>query len=349
MTTRSFAYVPTLLRKMRVRILSRLLLKSVMVVAFTAMSAVAQSVKCPLSGAYRIDVESSDKLYSVVKGATSHVPFGEQQRFFMDLSTRLTPPDMIAVECRGQRVSIGSTRASKVSFTADGKTHREPRPGGNFVNSRVELKGDSLVFTSNGKAEDNVSVAFQALDGGQRMRVVRKIMSQQLDEPIVIRTVYDRVAASVNWDNFGNAQLAKQEPESRPVPDTRGSIDPADVLRTALDDWISATNRRDIETQMAYYMPRLRAYYLSRDTPREAVRDEKRRVFETARSIDINAEDPEIIFQDGGNTAVMRFHKRYKVADLKRTRSGEVIQELRWQNTNAGWRIFSERDIRVIR
>jgi hypothetical protein len=132
-------------------------------------------------------------------------------------------------------------------------------------------------------------------------------------------------------------------------PDTRGSVDAADVLRTALDDWIGATNRRDIATQMAFYMPRLRAYYLSRDTPREAVRDEKVRVFSTARKIDIAAEEPEIIFQEGGQTAVMRFHKRYTVADARRTKSGEVIQELRWQRTNAGWLIFSERDIRVIR
>src|SRR4051794_7239486 len=62
--------------------------------------------RCPLSGAYRIDLGASDKLYSVVKGATSSVPFGEQQRFFMDLSIRLTPPDLLAIECRGQEVSV---------------------------------------------------------------------------------------------------------------------------------------------------------------------------------------------------------------------------------------------------
>jgi len=45
----------------------------------------------------------------------------------------------------------------------------------------------------------------------------------------------------------------------------------------------------------------------------------------------------------------MRFAKKYRVADGRRTKSGEVIQELRWRRTNDGWRIFSERDIRVIR
>ncbi len=319
-----------------------------------ALQATGQAQQCALAGSYRIDVESSDKLYSVVKGATSRVPFGDQQRFFMDLSTRLTPPDMIAIECRGQRVSIASSRASRITFTADGVTRREPRPGGAYVNSRVELGSDRLTFTSSGKAEDAVNVSFQALDGGQRMRVIRSIMSEQLDEPIVIQTFYDKVAHAVNWDNFANPQMARNSGEAitadrRSQPRRELASGEADVLRSALDDWIKATNRRDIPTQMAYYMPQLRAYYLTRNTPRDAVLKEKQRIFSNARSVDIVAKDPEIVFQDGGRTAVMRFNKRYKVADGRRTRSGEVIQELRWQYTDRGWLIFSERDIRVIR
>ena len=312
--------------------------------------------QCPLAGTYRIDVESSDKLYSVVKGARSRVPFGDQQRFFMDLSTRLTPPDMIAIECRGQKVSIASSRASRITFTADGVTRREARPGGAYVNSRVELGSDTLTFTSSGKAEDAVNVSFHAIDGGQRMRVVRRIMSEQLDEPIVIETVYDKVAQAVNWDNFANPQKGRSPDttvasRSRPtrVPDRDRGSNEADILRSALNDWIRATNRRDIPKQMTYYMPQLRAYYLTRNTPRDEVLKEKQRIFANARAVDISAADPEIVFQDGGRTAVMRFNKRYKVADRAKTRTGEVIQELRWERTDGGWRIFSERDIRVIR
>src|SRR5690349_13699122 len=62
--------------------------------------------RCSLNGTYRVDPTASDKLYSVVKNATSSVPFGEQQQFFIDLSTRLTPPDMLAIECLGRQVSV---------------------------------------------------------------------------------------------------------------------------------------------------------------------------------------------------------------------------------------------------
>ena len=319
----------------------------------------AARVSCPLSGAYQIDIAESDKLYSVVRGATSSVPFGDQQRFFMDLSVRLTPPDLLAIECRGEEISVGSSRAPRADYLADGKTRKERTPSGNVVYSRVAIDRDTLTFTSTGKAEDNIRVAFKSLDGGRRLRVTRSIYAEQLAQPIVIQSVYDRIADTVNWDTYRGSQGARQPPDtvdsvstnfnaSRSRSPVSGS-DQATALRRALNEWIGATNGRDIERQMVYYMPELKAFYLSRNATRDAVRSEKTRAFQAARSVDISAEEPEIVFQDGGRVAVMRFRKSYRIAERARTRSGEVIQELRWQKTPGGWRIFSERDVRVLR
>ena len=49
-----------------------------------------------------------------------------------------------------------------------------------------------------------------------------------------------------------------------------------------------------------------------------------------------------------GRTAVMRFRKRYQITGGEGARSGEVLQELRWRRTDGGWRIVSERDLRVL-
>lgn len=319
--------------------------------------AAATDGPCMLSGAYRIDIAEGDKLYSVVRGATSNIPFGDQQRFFMDLSVRLTPPDLLAIECRGSEVSVGSSRAPKATYLADGKTRQERTPAGNIVYSRVALDRDTLTFTSTGKAEDNIRIAFRSLDNGRRMRVTRSIFAEQLTQPIIIQSVYDKIADTVDWGSYREPQIARQPPDDDRPPAanaSRGSAgasgrDQAAVLRRALNDWIAATNERDIERQVGFYMAELKAFYLTRNTTRDAVRQEKRRVIQSARSVDINAEEPEIIFQEGGRTAVMRFRKRYRIAEKTRTRSGEVIQELRWQKTGGGWRIFSERDVRVIR
>jgi hypothetical protein len=59
-------------------------------------------------------------------------------------------------------------------------------------------------------------------------------------------------------------------------------------------------------------MPELKSFYLARNASRNVVRGEKVRLA-AAKSIDIRAAEPEIIFQDGGRTAIMRFRKKYKV------------------------------------
>jgi len=312
-----------------------------------------------LSGVYRIDVASSDKLYSVIEEATSNVPYGEQQQFFMDLAVRLTPPDLLAIECRGSRVSLGSSRAPRVEFLADGVTRSVRNADGRVVRSRIGIERDSLIFTSSGKSDDNLSFTFTSLENGKRLRVARRISAEELVEPVVIQTVYNKIADVVRWDVYGeeqpDKQVAKRENEKTSpvvVPDVRSAgteSGKADAIREALNQWIDATNARDIEKQMSFYMPELKAFYLARNASRNSVRVDKTRAFAAAKSIDIRAAEPEIIFQDGGRMAIMRFRKKYRVENGSKTRSGEVVQELRWQQTNGGWRIFSERDIKVLR
>jgi hypothetical protein len=73
------------------------------------------------------------------------------------------------------------------------------------------------------------------------------------------------------------------------------------------------------------------------------------RVFAGAADVDVRAEEPEIVFIERSGAAVMRFRKRYRIEGGPQSGRGEVIQELRWRKTDVGWKIYSERDIRVIR
>jgi ketosteroid isomerase-like protein len=117
----------------------------------------------------------------------------------------------------------------------------------------------------------------------------------------------------------------------------------------ALDDWVSATNVRDIRRLITFYTSEVKAFYLKRDVPLSFVRNERARAFRQAGEIEVLAMEPEIIFRDAGRTAIMRFRKQYVVEINGQRRSGEVVQELRWRKTESGWKIFSERDVRVIR
>jgi ketosteroid isomerase-like protein len=128
---------------------------------------------------------------------------------------------------------------------------------------------------------------------------------------------------------------------AEPVGDVQGE------LRAALGGWIAATNSRDVGRQMSFYAPTVEAFYLARNAPRESVRAEKARLFARASAVNIEAASPEIRLSPDGRTAVMRFRKRYRI-DGADSRAGEVLQELRWRRTDTGWKIVSERDLRVL-
>ena len=159
-----------------------------------------------------------------------------------------------------------------------------------------------------------------------------------------------QTAEVVNQPEAVPATEASAAEESAPAPaETTAEADTGtqQELRAALGEWLAATNSRDVGRQMNYYAPRVEAFYLSRNAPREAVRAEKARLFSRASSVNVEAAPPEIRMSRDGRTAVMRFRKRYQITG-EDSRSGEVLQELRWRRTADGWKIIGERDLRVL-
>ena len=121
-------------------------------------------------------------------------------------------------------------------------------------------------------------------------------------------------------------------------------------LVTAAFQWLDATLARDFAAQSAFYPERMEAFYLWRDVPKSAVLEEKRRVFAEAHTIDLRMEPPQILIDPGARSGRMYFRKTYVIrGDGRLKRSGEVLQELRWVKEPDGWKISSERDLRVIR
>jgi hypothetical protein len=120
-------------------------------------------------------------------------------------------------------------------------------------------------------------------------------------------------------------------------------------LVVAAFQWLDATLARDFAAQSKFYPERMPAFYLWRDVPKSAVMDEKRRVFAEAATIDIRMEPPQLLVDPGGRTGRMYFRKTYVIRGGKLNRVGEVLQELRWAKEMDGWKIVSERDLRVIR
>lgn len=320
----------------------------------------SRSLERQLTGLYRIDAARSDKLYTVVADASSNLPFREQQRFFIDLAVRLTPPDQFSIEQKGRNISIASSRAPRINFEADGVLHIERASDGHQVRTRAVLEGAQLLVSTNGSTDDKFSVSFEPVDNGQSLRVTRRIYAKELTEPVIIQSIYDKISETAHWGIYGEpevepasrqpiAEVSRKEVSRQSSSVIKTGSDDAARLRSSLENWIAATNARDIRNHLSFYMPRLKAFYLSRNVAREAVRNERARAFERADLIEVRALAPETIFVEDGRVAIMRFRKQYMTKNGSQSHRGEVIQELRWQRTAQGWKIFSERDVRVLR
>lgn len=196
------------------------------------------------------------------------------------------------------------------------------------------------VETSSAKAVAHPSPAPVKVDSaaGQDARTKESIESTT-GEPGAVTAPMSRPAAS-------EGSAARHEAQERghvTLHESEGN-----ELRGAFSDWVAATNARDLEKQMSFYDQSVNAFYLTRNVSRAAVRAEKARVFGRANSVDVQASTPDIKLSRDGQTAMMRFRKRYAIADAGALKRGEVVQELRWRRTGQGWRIVSERDLRVI-
>ncbi len=134
----------------------------------------------------------------------------------------------------------------------------------------------------------------------------------------------------------GNDSARAVEPPAR---------DAQDELRASLNDWIAATNARDVGKLMNFYAPALERFYLRPNASQALVRFNKAKLFAQTNSINVRATEPNVTFSKDGRIATLRYHKSWNFTGT-RAELGQTIEELRWLKTDNGWKIISERDLR---
>ena len=180
-----------------------------------------------LTGLYRLDFSRSDDPRAAAERATNFLSPGEQQRVVESLTARLTSPDQIAIERRGQNISIGSTRAPRVNFEADGRTRNEQAEDGHTVTTRAALYGDQLMISSTGSRDDEFSVNFDSIDNGTRLRVTRRIRDERIAQPVVVQSTYNKISGVARFNIYGEPEAARTATNTtarnapRPLPERR--------------------------------------------------------------------------------------------------------------------------------
>ncbi|HEX8635046.1 MAG TPA: serine/threonine-protein kinase [Pyrinomonadaceae bacterium] len=176
----------------------------------------------------------------------------------------------------------------------------------------------------------------------------------------------DNVAANANANNapspvatptvLAEASPAPATPTPSPsqqpsaTPAVAGAAEKESVaLRSTIDGWLAAHNGRNLTQVTNFYMPNVSTFYLAQNTTRAAVRAEKARLFQAPSMTIRRTSDPQITFAPDGGRATTVFRKSFSRGNAAQSQSGEVLQEIVWQKTNRGWKIISERDLRVLR
>ena len=147
-----------------------------------------------LNGTFRLNTSRGDDARQAVDAATRNLSAAERQRVYDSLLRRLDPPQMIAIERRGQAVTIASTRAPQINFTADGREQVETTQAGRQIRVRAAFQGDVLTITRTGERANDFTVTFDPVDNGRELLVTRSLYSDRVNQPVVVRTYYDRTA-----------------------------------------------------------------------------------------------------------------------------------------------------------
>ncbi|HJR08516.1 MAG TPA: YMGG-like glycine zipper-containing protein [Pyrinomonadaceae bacterium] len=155
-----------------------------------------------LTGTYRLNVAQSEDPRREAQAATNNLPYRDRRRIYDAVVARLEPPTELAIERRGDNVTIASTRAPQINFIADGSERVETGVRGNTIRARAAFYGDQLTVSSAGDRDSDFTVTFDPLNNGRRLQVTRRITLANVANPIVVRSVYDRTADVARFDIY---------------------------------------------------------------------------------------------------------------------------------------------------
>ena len=146
---------------------------------------VGKTLSIGLSGTYDLDTARSENVDEVV----ADTKLGTDQS--ADLKEKLTAPEQIALDIRGNQVTLATTNAAPVLFTADGREKTEQSASGKTIRLKATLTGDKLVVTSLG-GETDYTITFASENDGKSLKVLRRITTDYLSQTVFAESVYNK-------------------------------------------------------------------------------------------------------------------------------------------------------------
>ncbi len=156
-----------------------------------------------LSGTYRLNSSESDNVSAVVDRALSSYTVNQRDQLRNNLERRLQSPDMLAIEKRGNDVTVASSTSPQITFAADGVKRTEQTGNGRSIEVTAQTTYDGVAINYEGDRMRDFYVNFMPLSNGD-LRVVRRIYLENRNETITVASVYDKVNETAQWSTVNN-------------------------------------------------------------------------------------------------------------------------------------------------
>jgi hypothetical protein len=159
-----------------------------------------------LTGTYSLNESQSDNVGAVIDRALGNSnTYGNQNnqndRMRRMLERRLTSPETLVIEKRGQQITMASSMSQQISFNADGVSRSETNPNGRTVQTRVSATNNDLTINYEGDRMNDFFVSFMPLNNGQ-LRVTRRVYLENRNETVTVNSIYDKTDQIARWDNI---------------------------------------------------------------------------------------------------------------------------------------------------
>ena len=156
-----------------------------------------------LTGTYQLDASRSENVREIAAEAITNIDPQRRDEARRDLEQKLESPNQLAIDLRGNQVTLASTLASQITFPADGTDRTETLADGSTLRIRATLRGQILTVSSLG-GDNDYTVTFAPVDNGQSLKVTRRVTTDYLRQTIFVESVYSKTDAAARLNNYNN-------------------------------------------------------------------------------------------------------------------------------------------------
>ena len=160
-----------------------------------------------LTGTYQLNVAQSDNSTTVADQVTRSLPGRDRPRLRNQILQRLDAPEDLAIERNGRTITMVSNNADRVTFEANGQAQVETLPNGRSMRTTASLVGDRLDINSSGDRAFDYQLTLEPINGGRSLRVTRRVSDVGLSQPVISRSVYDKVSNDARLDMYRDSDF----------------------------------------------------------------------------------------------------------------------------------------------